>query len=278
MSTTLDLDRYKRAVSEFFDARSSYSHSELHSRMAEHLVHLAAPQPGERVLDIATGTGFVSIPAARLVGVSGSVVGVDISSGMLKQAADAVTTEGLSNIELVQVDAETIDYPASSFDLITCCNALPYMTDVPSALHRWHTLLRPGGRFIFNCWAQDSYATGRLLRSIADAHGIRVAVISKETGTPERCRAILGATGFERQQVHIEPTATFFSADRLGDAFESALKSPIYGVSMSDVSRLNGLRAEYMVEAGSTSVREGINAEMGAYFVLAYKSPIFPAR
>ena len=271
MPTSLDPNRYKRAVSEFFDARSTYNRSGLHARMADHLIRLAAPRPGEQVLDVATGTGFVSIPAARLVGARGKVVGVDISGGMLKQATDAIMAAGLDNIELVQADAESLDYPAGSFDLITCCNALPYMVDVPGALRRWNALLRPGGRLVFNCWAEDSHATGQLLRTIAAAHGIRVAVIGRETGTPERCRGILAAAGFARQEVHVEPTARFFAADQLGEVLESALKNPLFGIAQEDISKVNGLRDEYMTHARSSSVRESIDAEMGAYFVLAYK-------
>ena len=62
-----------------------------HARLADRLVRLAAPQPDERVLDIATGTGFVAILAAQLVGERGRVVGVDISAGMLDQAAEAIS-------------------------------------------------------------------------------------------------------------------------------------------------------------------------------------------
>jgi len=91
----MTLDSYKKSVAEFFDARANYSRSELHARMADRLLRLAALQPGERLLDIATGTGFVSIPAARLVGVQGIVVGVDISSGMLEQARQAIATARL---------------------------------------------------------------------------------------------------------------------------------------------------------------------------------------
>ena len=125
--------------------------------MANRLVQLAAPQPSESVLDIATGAGFVTIPVAHLVGASGKVVGVDISAGMLTQARQAVSAAGLSNIELEQADAESLDYAPSSFDLVICCNALPYMSDIPAALRHWHSLLRPGGRLAFNCWAEHSY-------------------------------------------------------------------------------------------------------------------------
>ncbi len=267
------LDEYRRAIAEHFDARTDYGRSKTHARLADRLVRLAAPQPDERVLDIATGTGFVAIRAARLVGERGTVVGVDISTGMLDQAAKAIVAEGVGNIQLMQADAETLDYPAGSFDLIFCCNALPYMTDVPAALRLWHSLLRPGGRLAFNCWAGESYATGHLLRAIAARHGIRIAVVGQDTGTPERCRAVLAAAGFVRTEVVVEPTATFFSVEQLETIPEMAVKNPLYGITPSDASRLTALLDAYMTDARSPSVRKCIDAEMGAYFVLAHKLP-----
>ena len=273
MVSPVALDGYKRAVAEHFDARTDYSRSALHARLADRLVHLAAPQPNERVLDIATGTGFVAVPVARLVGEQGAVVGVDISAGMLDQAAQAVLVARLSNIELVWANAEVLNYPAGSFDLMFCCNALPYMTNIPAALRHWHSLLRPGGRLAFNCWAEQSYVTAHLLRTIAARYGIRVAVIGRDTGTPDRCHAVLAAAGFVRPEVVEEPTCTYFSADQLEVALESAVKNPLYGITPSDSTRLSGLRDEYMAEARSSSVRKGIDAEVGAYFVLAHKLP-----
>ena len=152
------LDEYKRAIAENFDARTDYGRSKSHARLADRLVRLAAPQPDERVLDIATGTGFVAILAAQLVGKRGTVVGVDISAGMLDQAATAILAAGVSNVDLIRADAETFD-SAGSFDLIFCCNALPYMTDVPAASSLWHSLLRPGGRLHSTVRAEHSYAT-----------------------------------------------------------------------------------------------------------------------
>lgn len=273
VASPIVLDEYRRAIAEHFDARTDYSRSKTHARLADRLVRLAAPQPDERVLDIATGTGFVAIRAARLVGERGTVVGVDISTGMLDQAAKAIVAAGVGNIQLMQADAETLDYPAGSFDLIFCCNALPYMTDVPAALRLWHSLLRPGGRLAFNCWAEESYATGHLLRAIAARHGILIAVVGQDTGTPERCRAVLAAAGFVRTEVVAEPTATFFSVEQLEAIPEMAVKNPLYGITPSDASRLSALLDAYMTDARSPSVRECIDAEMGAYFVLAHKLP-----
>ena len=264
------LDDYKRAVAENFDARSDYSRSDIHARLADRLTRLADPRPGERVLDVATGTGFVAVPAARLVGERGRVVGVDISAGMLAQAAEAVAAAGLTNIELVRADAETLDLPAGSFDLVVCASALPYMTDVPAALRRWRALLRPAGRLAFNCWSAQSYATGRLLREVAGRHGILVAVIGADTGTPDRCRAALAAGGFARTEIAAEPTRDYFRVEQLEGVPESAPKNPLFALTPGDAARLNGLREEYAAEAHSASTLERIDAEVGAYFVLAY--------
>jgi SAM-dependent methyltransferase len=190
---------------------------------------------------------------------------------MMDQAAEAIVAAGVGNVDLIQADAETLDYSAGSFDLIFCCNALPYMTDVPAALRLWHSLLRPGGRLAFNCWADESYATGHLLRAIAARHGIRVAVVGRDTGTPERCRAVLAAAGFVRTEVLAEPTASFFSVDQLAAIPEMAVKNPLYGITPSDAGRLSDLLDAYMTDARSPTVRQCIDVEMGAYFVLTHK-------
>ena len=262
---------YKRRVAENFDARTDYSRSDIHARLADRLIRLAAPQPGERVLDIATGTGFVAIPTARLVGERGTVVGVDISSGMLEQASKAVAAEGLSNVDLVLADAETLSCPADSFDLVVCASALPYMVDVPAALRHWHTILRPGGRLAFNCWSEQSWATNRLLRAVAARHGIRVAMVGGDTGTPDRCRAVLAAARFVRPEIVAEPTRDYFAVEQLEGVLESAPKNPLCGITPGDAVRLGNLRDEYAAEVSAASTRQGINTEVGAYFVLAYK-------
>ena len=73
-----------------------------------------------------------------------------------------------------------------------------------------------------------------------------------------------------------EPTATFFSADRLEAIPEMAVKNPLYGMAPSDASRLSDLRDEYITDARSSSVQESIDAEVGAYFVLAHRLPASP--
>ncbi|MDE1953751.1 MAG: class I SAM-dependent methyltransferase [Betaproteobacteria bacterium] len=273
MAPSPDLDGYTRAVARHFDARTDYSRSPTHARLAERLVALAAPQAGERVLDVATGTGFVAIAMARVVGEQGTVLGVDLSAGMLAQGRAAIAAAGLRNVTMLQADAQTLPGMTGGYDLICCCNALPYMPDVPAALQRWCALLRPGGRLAFNCWAENSYATGRLLREHAARHGVHVAMVGRDTGTPERCRTVLAAAGFAHTHVVVEPTAHFFSAAQLAGFLDMAVNNPLYGIIPADATRLGAWRDAYALEANSTTVSDGIAAEAGAYFVVAHKLP-----
>jgi enediyne biosynthesis protein CalE5 len=120
--------------------------------VSDRLVELAEIGPGQRVLDVATGIGEPAVTAARRVGLTGHVVATDISPQMLTIAAGRVAAEGLSNIEFVQADAETLDLPDSSFDAVLCRFGLMFLPDVESALRRIFELLVPGGRFAAAVW------------------------------------------------------------------------------------------------------------------------------
>ncbi|MGO9443206.1 MAG: class I SAM-dependent methyltransferase [Thiobacillaceae bacterium] len=271
MSISERTGEYKKAVIELFDTRIDYHRSALHARVADNLVQLAAPKLGDKVLDLATGTGFVALRVARLVGARGSVVGVDLSSGMLKQAEQAAHDERIDNVKFIQADAENFNYRNERFDLIFCCNALAYMSDIPSALRHWHALLRHGGRIALNCWSEDSYVTGHLLRTVAARHGIHVAVIGRVIATSNRCRNVLSNAGFLQVQVTAEPTAKYFSVEQLESMPESAMKNPLYRIKSKDAGALREVIDEYIAEARSEPVRNAINAEIGAFFVLACK-------
>ena len=103
-------EEYKQELAEIFDARAiNYDEDNLRARLANRLVEIAKPQPAERVLDIATGTGLVAISTARMLGESGRVVGVDISKGMLNRVSRAALAEGLGNIEYYRGSPSSID-------------------------------------------------------------------------------------------------------------------------------------------------------------------------
>lgn len=193
------------------------------------MVAIARPQPGEAVLDVATGTGLAAIAAARLVGPAGTVVGVDRSPGMLAGAGEARAAAGVRNVELVQADAERYALPAAGFDVVLCASALPYFTDVPAALKAWHRWLKPGGRVAFNCWSAASSVTGVLVRAVAARHGIGLPVTGEEVGTPGRCRAVLAAAGFVDTQLVAEPFGPHFVArDQIEKAWDGWVTNSVF--------------------------------------------------
>lgn len=104
--------------------------------------------PGHRVLDIAAGAGGQSIAAARRVGTDGSVVATDISPTILSYAAKCAAEAGLTTIETLEADGETLEaLPAASFDAAISRVGLIYFPDQARALTGIRRTLRPGARF-----------------------------------------------------------------------------------------------------------------------------------
>jgi SAM-dependent methyltransferase len=112
---------------------------------AEHLVELATPGPGERVLDVACGTGIVARCAAPRVGADGTVVGLDLNEGMLK-VARKISSEVRLPIEWRQGDAIEMPFPDAAFDIVYCQQGLQFFPDQPAALHEMYRVLVPNGR------------------------------------------------------------------------------------------------------------------------------------
>lgn len=118
------------------------------SGCAEQLLELAAVKPGERVLDVATGTGIVARLAAERVGSEGKVTGTDVNEGMLAAASAA----GPAAVEWRQADATSLPAADGSVDLVTCQQGLQFVTDRPAALHEMRRVLAPEGRVALAVW------------------------------------------------------------------------------------------------------------------------------
>lgn len=116
--------------------------------LAADLVRLAALRPGERVLDVACGTGVVARLAARQVGDAGSVAGLDVNPGML--AVARATAPPDSSITWHEASAEAMPLPDASFDVVLCQMGLQFMPDKPAALREMRRVLAPSGHLILS--------------------------------------------------------------------------------------------------------------------------------
>lgn len=137
--------------------------------VAEDLIQAAALAPGERVLDVACGTGVVTRLAAERVGATGTVAGLDVNPGML-QVARKVTDDATS-IDWYETSAEAMPLPDESFDVVLCQMGLQFIPDKLAALREMRRVLAADGRVVLNLPGP----TPPLFAAMADAlaHNIR---------------------------------------------------------------------------------------------------------
>lgn len=112
------------------------------------LIEAARLQPGDRVLDVACGTGVVTRLAAEQVGPGGTVAGLDINPGMLATARSVTPAE--AGIDWYESPAEAIPVEAGSFDVVLCQMGLQFFSDRQAGLKEMRRVLAPGGRVVFN--------------------------------------------------------------------------------------------------------------------------------
>jgi ubiquinone/menaquinone biosynthesis C-methylase UbiE len=165
---------------------------------ARDLLDRAAPRPGERVLDVACGTGIVARLAADKVGSSGKVLGVDINPGMIAVARKIARAAGP---EWQEGNATALPLPDGSFDLVTCQQGLQFFPDRVMALREMHRLLTPTGRIALANSRSIQHSPGFLALAEALARWVGPDVAAIAYGPFALCKeeelgSILAAAGF----------------------------------------------------------------------------------
>jgi len=272
MSDKIELDDFKQQVADLYNQRSDfYDHGYFHPLLAHRLVESATIEPGQKVLDIATGTGLVAIEVAQLVGVDGQVVGVDISTGLLNQAEQKIRAASLNNIKLILADAETLDFPDYSFDIILCCSALPLMTNVPGDLRLWRRFLKPEGLIGLCVFAETAFVAGVVLQQVAKRYSVSL-LFSDLTGTEEKCHALLQETGFEDIEVKTEQLGSYISLNQAQKTWDGSLNHPLCRpLKQLSPEQLEQTKIEYFAELEALVTDQGIWNDITTLFVFGRK-------
>jgi ubiquinone/menaquinone biosynthesis C-methylase UbiE len=138
----------RRTAKEQFDRQAVHYNAQWNQWTEESLAWLldhSECRATDAVLDVATGTGFTALAFAPHVG---SVIGLDVSIGMLEQARKRAEEQGLANARFTEGAAEAIPFPDESFDVVTCRIAPHHFLSVPTFLAEARRVLKPDGRLL----------------------------------------------------------------------------------------------------------------------------------
>ncbi|HEY0581092.1 MAG TPA: methyltransferase domain-containing protein [Chloroflexota bacterium] len=136
--------------------RSAARRAQTLARATQEMLAAAGLVPGQKVLDVAAGTGEQTVLAAQRVLPGGSVLATDISASMLDVTADVTREAGLENVTTLTADASVLDLAAAEFDAAICRFGLMFVPDLQAALSRIRQALKPGSRFAALVWASET--------------------------------------------------------------------------------------------------------------------------
>ena len=156
------------SVAAKYDLMNDVLSGGMHRLWKRFTIELSGVRSGNRVLDIAGGTGDLAAKFSRLVGPTGQVVLADINESMLKVGRDRLLDRGVAgNIEFVQADAEKLPFPDNHFDCVTIAFGLRNVTHKDEAIRSMLRVLKPGGRLLI---LEFSKPTSKLMSKAYDAY------------------------------------------------------------------------------------------------------------
>ena len=202
------------SVARQYDLMNDLMSLGIHRVWKRYFVGTSGVKRGDRVLDLAGGTGDIAALLHERVGETGSIVLGDINAQMLGVGRDRLTDRGLvRGLEYVQLNAEALPFPDRSFDLVTIAFGLRNVTDKQKALGEMHRVLKIGGRALVLEFSQvkpewfrpvyDFHSfqvlprLGRLFAGDADSYRYLAESIRKHP-PQEELQAMMQAAGFDR--------------------------------------------------------------------------------
>jgi ubiquinone/menaquinone biosynthesis C-methylase UbiE len=203
--------------------------------LSKRLIDLAAPTEGERVLDLACGTGIVARSVAPIVGSEGTVVGVDVLPPMLTVARTLPAPPGAA-IDWREGNATALDLPDTSFDLVLCQQGLQFFPDRAATAAEVHRVLTPAGRFVAAVWQSIDRQPFWEPFSEIEARNLAPLGLSQDDvripfswGEADPLRELLEEAGFTAIELSTTTIQTDFAAETFVEDLEYPYGALVHG-------------------------------------------------
>ncbi len=236
---------------------------------ADRLVMRLNPAPGDKILDVAAGTGAVTLAAAQAVGPSGRVIAIDLAEGMLERLARKLEKFGIDNVDPHVMDAAALEFRRDYFHHVVCSFGLFFLNDMAAALAGWARVLRPGGTLLFTAFGPSAFEPmKRLLLARLESEGVDTgasARTARNLSDPEACRALLVDAGFT--DVSVETVQLGYHLLKAEDWWEVVWGAGLRGlVEQLPPVRRDAVRAAHLAEIAPLMTDKGLWLDITVHF------------
>jgi ubiquinone/menaquinone biosynthesis C-methylase UbiE len=244
------------------------------------LLEYGTPRPGERVLDLACGTGSVARHVAPMVGADGKVTALDISPAMLDVARQLPPPAG-APIQWIEGDAVSLPFSDGAFDVVLCQQGLQFFSDRAAATREMRRALLRRGRAVVSVWGELSQHPLYQALFEATAHQLEVPLpsvaVSFSLSDPEELRTLLADAGFSgieitsrSLEIHLPAPERFVQLTVLGAASSLPIFARLGEAARSTLVEAVSQEANRVAERYSHG--DNLAFPMSAHIALAYAS------
>ncbi|MEE8387431.1 MAG: class I SAM-dependent methyltransferase [Acidiferrobacterales bacterium] len=274
----VDPEQIKQATTAVFNkVAEGYDHpySRYFPFAADKILFLLKPRRGDKILDIATGTGVVATTLAKAIE-PGRVHAIDLSEGMLDQLEKSMEKQGLTNIDVHVMDAESLEFRKEYFDTVVCSFGLFFLADMLAALKEWVRVIKPGGSIMFTSFGPNAFQPmTRLMLDRLEDYGVEVPKDRTKMGwyklaTPEQGTALMQQTGLT--DINVVSKQLGFHLSSATEWWEAVWNAGFRGlVDQVPEDKIDQFRKEHLDEVDKLKAKDGIWLDAEVLFFKATK-------